>query len=184
MLWHPPVPARVSSRRGGWGQNTVALLVSQSTWIGLLPTVQLQGKRKQCCSPVLLVLRSFLSLWRALAVPQSSLGGRALLLCRSYSVGLHCLRRSCSQYRCTFGVFLGDASSVSSQAAILDPPQNVTFLPKSSRRVLLHVLVNARAHRQQQFHEIIVDYEQEVCVQCWKKRLDLRCWTYCWLCVV
>lgn len=30
MLWDPPVPALVSSGRGGWGRNTVALQVSQA----------------------------------------------------------------------------------------------------------------------------------------------------------
>lgn len=37
MLWHPPVPARASSRKEGGGHNTVALQGSQSTWIGLHP---------------------------------------------------------------------------------------------------------------------------------------------------
>lgn len=57
-------------------------------------------------------------------------------------------------------------SSLSSQAALLDPPQNVTFFQKSSSHVLLHVLVNVGPHIQPRFHKMIMDYKQEVCMQC------------------
>lgn len=54
---------------------TVALQVGQSTWIGLLPIVQVQGKDKQWNSLISSVLESILSSQSALLVPQPSLCG-------------------------------------------------------------------------------------------------------------
>lgn len=45
------------------------------------------------------------------------------------------------------------------------------FFQKSSSHVLLHVSV--MLHIQHWSHQVIMDYEQKVCMQCWTKRLDL-----------
>lgn len=45
------------------------------------------------------------------------------------------------------------------------------FFQKSSSHVLLHVSV--MLHIQHWSHQVIMDYEQKVCMQCWTKRLAL-----------
>lgn len=147
----------------------MALQVGQCTWIGLPPAIQVQGKCKQWCSPVPLVLKSSqllksscssptFSMWPLLFVlqklfigPQLSLRGIVL------SIGV---RSVCSWVA---------ASSVS-YTAILDPPHYVTFfflLNTLYSPVLLHnVSVNSGPHIQWWSHKVRMDYKQKVRLSC------------------
>lgn len=107
-LWIPPPPAGSSSERDDWGHATAALQVGQKTSIELLPIIQVQGRHKQWCSPVPLVLSSSLGSESSHGSSTFSMRYLSCLLCRSYSIGSQLsLRRNCSKCTCTFDMFLG-----------------------------------------------------------------------------
>lgn len=119
---YAPLPAGAGYRRGDWGCTTVALQVGQSTWVEFsLMLPKCKENANDGAHQLLrflvgsLILKSSCSS-HLLQVASSS------LLCCAKAVQFS-LKDNYSKYRCAFSVFLGEASSVSSCAAILDLPK-------------------------------------------------------------
>lgn len=112
-----PLCAQSSSRNGGEDMQQQPCSLAREPR-ELLPSIHVQGRHEQWCSPVSPVLErpsttgelsqnhNFLPIYLPfyLSIDRSF----CCLLCRSCSVDLHLsLRRDYSKYRCIFEVFLG-----------------------------------------------------------------------------
>lgn len=129
MLWHPPFPAESTCRRGGCINATVVLQFGQRTWMELLPATQVQGRCKQWCSPVPLVLDCSLSNQTALTVYHLLSLSHALAVQKQFNWLSMSLRRNCSKYRCSFNVFLR-GGNLSIHLALLPGTSSTIHIPE------------------------------------------------------
>lgn len=109
-LWHPPVLAGHSSRRGGWGCDIAVLQVCQRTWI-VRPRPPSVGQYNHRCSLDPSVLEcSLISQYLSQFPNLLYVVFLTNLLYRSSLIGSQLsLRRNYMKYRCVSDVFLGES---------------------------------------------------------------------------
>lgn len=118
-LWRPPLSVGSASRRGGWGRAAVSCTSAREPGRNSHLLSMFRGNISNSA-------HRFLWSW---VVPSSpgelswfpTFSGPSRFLCWRHSIGSKLsLTRNCSEYRCTFDVFLGRVSSESNYS-IFEP---------------------------------------------------------------